>query len=98
MHETIIPLHSPGEVLEIRPAWQPPDRVPHDLERSAKALCEGYNPNDPVVPQALLLHHNKWGIPKSRLSESTPNFSQTMAEMRDPNRTVISVSFVLFYD
>ena len=100
-HITYVTIHelsapTKGEILELRPPWLPPDRVPHDLERSAKAISEGYNPNDPVVPRAMLLHHNKWGIPKSRLSESTPDFSRSFAERRDPNRPVLSVSSMTF--
>lgn len=88
-----------GEVLEIRPAWQPPDKVPRDLEQSAKALREGYNPNNPVTHQSLLLHHNKWGIPKSKLSASTPNLAwKYSAPDRDPNQTVLNVRIFFVFN
>ena len=75
----------------MRPPWQPPDKSPRDLELSAKALAEGLNPNDPKMHPSQLLHHNKWGVPKSRLNDSIPNFGYKVEE-RDRNKPVVSVS------
>ena len=53
-----------AQVLECRPEWQNPDKQPTDLDRANTALLHDLNPNDPKVHEALLMHHNKFGIAK----------------------------------
>jgi hypothetical protein len=61
----MICMHLPtAQVLEARPPWQIPDKKPTDLDRANTALKLDLNPNDPKLPSALLLYHNKFGIAK----------------------------------
>lgn len=60
------------EILDARPPWLPPDRVPHDIEKTEKAFLAGFNPNDPRLHPSLLLYHTKFGTWKSQLRQSAP--------------------------
>ena len=42
-----------------RPDWVPPDKTPRDLEKSAKALLQDHNPNDPEIHRSLTVAHNR---------------------------------------
>lgn len=61
-----------GEILLARPPWLPPDRFPHDLEDSRKAVLSGFNPNDPRIDPALLLYHSKFGTWANHIRYSAP--------------------------
>ena len=49
-------------VMMTRPDWVPPDKTPRDLEKSAKALMQDYNPNDPQIHRSLTVAHNRYNL------------------------------------
>ena len=82
-------LFPPDQVLNARPAWRPPDSKPDDLERAKKALLNDWNPNDPNVPAALLLYHNKYGqLKNSKLYTSEPEYGLSSGQRKGDNRTL----------
>ncbi|KAK3578884.1 hypothetical protein CHS0354_010250 [Potamilus streckersoni] len=59
-----------------RPPWQSPNYHPKDLDKNHYAFLHDFNPNDPNIPKAVLLFHNKWGILKKNLHDDHLSKSQ----------------------
>lgn len=47
--------------MKARPPWQGTTKSAHDIEAASKAYYKGFNPNDPVLEDCLLMHHNDKG-------------------------------------
>ena len=77
------------QVLTARPAWRPPDSKPDDLEKAKKALLNDWNPNDPNVPAALLLYHNKFGqLKNGKLYQNDVEYGLSKSQRKNDNRAL----------
>lgn len=63
-------LYPTDYVLSSRPPWKVPDPQPSDLDHAHRALIKDMNPNDPDLPTALTLIHNKFGQIKKEATKS----------------------------
>ena len=87
--------------MELRPPWMPTDPKPQDLDRSRDALLKEFNPNDPALPAALLLHHTKQGTFKPSARQSCPNptaIRNLQSSSRRFNHRAITVSYLVEID
>ena len=63
----ILPLPSAQNMLTRQP-WLPPDTHPKDFDKTNTALLYDHDPNAVPYDPATLVHHNKFGVLKSRIT------------------------------